>query len=130
MCRSGAREVQEKVLAKIRSDKLRAFVVWTPRYPGDNRAKALAATKLIPDERSIHFWDGGGRLGRQYGKLLKLPGGRTFAWDVYFVLDKRASWGESPPAPTEWMHQLGEDNRRLDGAKLSQVTLRLLEQTK
>jgi hypothetical protein len=128
MCQSGAREVQKKVLAKNGSDKLRVFVVWTPRYPGDNRDKAVAATSLISDNRATHFWDGGGRLGRQYGKIINLPKNRTFAWDVYFVLNAQAKWEKTPPAPTEWMHQLGEDSRTLDGDRLRQATGRLLEQ--
>jgi hypothetical protein len=130
MCLSGAREVQKEILAKSDSDKLKVLVVWTPRYPGDNRDKALAAAKLIADSRATHFWDRKGRLGTQYGKVLKLPGGRTFAWDVYFVFDARVKWENSPPAPTEWMHQLGDDSRRLDVDKLGQVTRSLLEQSK
>jgi hypothetical protein len=111
--------VQENVLDKITSDKLKAFVVWTPRYFGDNRAKALASMKLVNDKRAVHFWDGKGWLGKYYGKELKLPGSRTFAWDVYFVFDARATWEKQAPVPIEWMHQLGGmDGRQLDGNKL------------
>jgi hypothetical protein len=114
--------VQEKVLDKITSDKLAAFVVWTPRYFGDNRAKALASTKLVGDKRALHFWDGTGWLGKHYGKALKLPGTKTFAWDVYFVFDPDAKWEKAPPEPTEWMHQLGgTDGRQLDAEKLREA---------
>ena len=34
--------VQEKVLDKIQNGKLKVFVVWTPVYQGDGRAKALS----------------------------------------------------------------------------------------
>jgi hypothetical protein len=114
--------VQEKVLDRIASDNLEAFVVWTPRYFGDNRAKALASTKLVGDKRATHFWDGTGWLGKHYGKALKLPGRRAFAWDVYFVFDADATWGEAPPEPVEWMHQLGgTDGRQLDAEKLREI---------
>ena len=114
--------MQEKVLDQIASDKLKAFVLWTPRYPGDNRAKALESMKLVGDKRATQYWDGGRWLGRQYGKTLKLPGNRSFAWDVYLVFDADARWRESPPAPLEWMHQLGgDDGRRLDGDKLRET---------
>jgi hypothetical protein len=114
--------VQEKVLDKIASDKLKAFVVWTPRYPGDNRAKALASMKLVSDGRALHYWDGTRWLGKHYGQALKLPGSRTFAWDVYFVFDAGATWEKVPPVPVEWMHQLGgKDGRRLDGDKLREI---------
>jgi hypothetical protein len=114
--------VQEKVLEKIESNRLKAFVVWTPRYPGDSRAKALKSMKLVNDKRALHYWDPDGWLGKHYGKNLKLPAGRKFAWDVYFVFNAQARWEQTPPAPTEWMHQLGqEDQRKLDGDKLREI---------
>jgi hypothetical protein len=128
MCRQGAREVQEKVLALLPSDNLKVFVVWTPRYPGDNRGKAVAATELVGDKRASHFWDGGRHLGTDYGKVLKLPGKRQFAWDVYLAFDARARWEKTPPVPAEWMHQLGGDERRLDGDKLREAVATLLKE--
>jgi hypothetical protein len=114
--------VQEEVLDKINSDKLRAFVVWTPRYFGDNRTKALASMKLVGDKRATHFWDRTGWLGKHYGKALKLPGKRIFAWDVYFVFGADATWDKAPPEPIEWMHQLGgTEERRLDAEKLREI---------
>jgi hypothetical protein len=114
--------VQENVLDKITSDKLKTFVVFTPRYFGDNRAKALTSMKLVSDKRATHYWDGKGWLGKHYGKALKLPGSRPFAWDVYFVFDAHATWEKAPPVPIEWMHQLGGmDGRRLDTDKLREV---------
>ena len=83
--------VQEKVLEKIDSRKLKAFVVWTPRYPGDSRTKALSSMKLVNDKRAVHFWDGSGQLGKHYGKTLALPAKQRFAWDVYFVFDGKAA---------------------------------------
>ena len=120
--------MQEKVLGKIASDKLRVFVIWTPRYFGDNRQKATASMKLIGDKRATHFWDGKGWLGKHYGQALKLPGKRTFAWDVYFVFDADAVWGQEPPAPSEWMHQLGgSDGKHLDPEKLADMVRRRLK---
>jgi len=49
--------VHAKVTNRIPHDDLAILVVWTPRYPGDDRAKAVDATKHIPDTRAIHFWD-------------------------------------------------------------------------
>ena len=114
--------MQEKVLGKIASDKLRVFVIWTPRYFGDNRAQALVSMKLVGDKRAMHFWDATGWLGKHYGRALKLPGRRTFAWDVYFVFAPDAKWEQAPPEPVEWMHQLGgTDGRQLDADKLRET---------
>ena len=77
---------------------------------------------MVCDKRALHFWDGTGWLGKHYGKVLKLPGNRKFAWDVYFVFDSRVKWEEEPPVPSEWMHQLGgSDERKLDGDKLGKI---------
>jgi len=123
--------VQEEVLNKVESPKLQAFVVWTPRYLGDSRAKALASMKLVSDKRARHFWDGEGWLGKHYGKTLKLPGNRIFAWDVYLVFDGQAKWEKTPPVPTEWMHQLGGlDQRSLDGDKLREAVRNLMKEAK
>jgi len=127
MCASGARVVQTEILEEVQGDKRGVLVDWTPVLPWDNRDKALAVAKLIPDKRATHFWDKSRRLGKEYGKALKLPGGSTLAWDVYLVFDASMLWKEAPPAPTNWMHQLGQDSRRLDGDKLRQEVDRLLQ---
>jgi hypothetical protein len=130
MCLSGAREVQNEVLAKIKSDKLKVFVIWTPVLPMDTRDKALDGMKLVADMRAAHFWDKAHHLSKEYGKTLQLPGGLTFAWDVYLVFDAKALWMKTAPEPADWMHQLGHDSRRLDADKLGKEVRRLLQETK
>jgi len=117
MCQAGARLVQRQALAQIDSDKLRIYVVWIKRFFGDSRDAAEKAMALVPDKRARHFWDGNDQLPKRYGKILDLPGSRDFAWDVYFVFNPKAAWGETPPTPDFWMHQLGgsETGNRLDG---------------
>jgi hypothetical protein len=128
MCRAGAQEVQEKALAQVDSDKLTVYVVWIPRFPFDSRAAAQQAMELVPDKRARHFWDASGHLGKEYGKIIKLPGKRDFAWDVYFVFDPKAEWVDTPPTPDFWMHQLGgtEPANRLDGEKFRDAIVRRL----
>lgn len=118
MCQSGARVVQEQVLTELSTDDLRTFVVWLPRYPGDERATALASAGLVTDARTRQFWDDEAALGEQFGRVLPLPDRQQFAWDVYMVFDRRTQWDQTPPEPADWMHQLGPDTseaRRLDG---------------
>ena len=130
MCLSGAREVQQKTLLKLKSDELRVFVVWLPRYNGDNRTKAVAATQIVSDPRARHFWDGDGTLGKRFGKVLSLPDSRDFAWDVYLAFDRSMVWDSMPPQPAYWMHQLGpntNDKRRLAGETFRIQLERMLE---
>ena len=64
-----------------------------------------AATRLVPDARATHYWDGGGVTVQQYRNALGLP---EDAWDIYMVYGSNARWdGELPPRPDYWMHQLG-----------------------
>ncbi len=84
MCQNGARPVHNQSSSRINSDGLKVFVVWTPRYPGDNRAKAVAATCIVPDSRATHYWDADGRMSKQNGK--------QFAWDTYMLFDSKADW--------------------------------------
>lgn len=107
MCLDGARLVYAKATSQIGNPNLHIFVVWLPRYPGDNREKGAAATKYVPDERATHFWDGDASLSKRYGRILGLPEGKQFAWDTYMVFDAEATWNDTRPEPRDWMHQMG-----------------------
>lgn len=98
--------VHKNVTSRIPNDDLDIIVVWTPRYPGDDRSKAVGATEHMPDARAIHFWDEHGAVSTIYGRVLNLPTGNQFAWDTYMVFDGKAEWIGSPPTPNHWMHQL------------------------
>jgi hypothetical protein len=121
--------VQEKVLERVDSESLTVIAVWMPVMVADGPDKGLEAEALFPDHRVTHYWDGDSELGRYYGQVLTLPEERArpgLAWDVYFVFAPGAEWQERPPAPDEWMHQLGMDARRLDGDALRQTIVDLL----
>ena len=57
---------------------------------------------------------------------MTLPRGRQLAWDIYFVYAPGVRWEEEPPLPTQWMHQLGLDERHLNGDTLRGTVLDLL----
>ena len=123
--------VHTKATSRIESDNLRIFVVWSSRYPGDNRTKAIAATKNVPDSRSLHFWYADASLSKRYGQILGLSDGKQFTWDTYMVFDADATWNDSPPKPHNWMHQmgkaLGSDHPRwLDGDRFRESVSALL----
>jgi hypothetical protein len=122
--------VQEEVLEKLSGKSIEVFVVWAHVWKADSPAEARNSMKLIPDKRTFHFWDEKKELGYAYAKVVDLPERRgkrsPFAWDIYFVFDGEASWKNRPPEPRRWMHQLGQDRRRLDGKKLRFIVEALL----
>jgi hypothetical protein len=127
-CRAGASAVQKEALAQIDHEKLKIYVVWINRFPFDSLKAAQNATKLVSDKRALHFWDGSGALGKQFGKVVSLPGGKTFAWDVYFVFEPNVEWRADPPTPAYWMHQLGgsETGNVLNGDKFREAITKQL----
>ncbi|HKO15276.1 MAG TPA: hypothetical protein VJU87_03500 [Gemmatimonadaceae bacterium] len=98
---------------------------------GATERDVAVATRLVPDPRATHFWDGSGVTMREYQKLLRIP---AEAWDVYFLYPPGARWTDSlPPAPVYWMHQMGvlggpnAPAPRLDPDELARHTNMLLQ---
>ena len=95
-------------------------MVWAPilRTDGAPDDETLA---LLADPRATHFWDAGGVVSPPFKELLSLPG-RIRAWDLYMLFGPKAVWGDSPPAPDYWQHQLGAEVEvlapKLDGEVL------------
>ncbi len=118
--------VHEKVLEQVESDDLSVIAVWMPVLKSDDAAAGKDAESLLPDDRVTHYWDGDNSLGKLYGRLLTLPRGRQLAWDIYFVYAPGIRWEEEPPLPTQWMHQLGRDERLLNADTLRGTLLELL----
>ena len=118
----------ERALSRIQTGQLKVYVVWIHRLYRDDREAAQEATALVADKRARHFWDGGGSLGKEYGKIVSLPQNKKFAWDVYFIFGRQAKWTNAPPKPDFWMHQLGgpETGNMLDGEKFRQEIVRRL----
>lgn len=133
MCQDGASLVQEKAISQISSERLAVFILWTPRYPGDSRAKAVAATQFVSDSRAKHYWDAAGTLPRMYGSALGLPADDQFAWDTYMVFNADAEWNPPPPQPTDWMHQMSralgpKHPRWLNGDRFRESVQALIDQ--
>lgn len=118
--------VQKAILDVLKDEKIKVYVVWTPVLLEDNRPSAVQAIGHVSDQRAVHFWDADKSLGRGLGKIVTLPRERKLAWDVYFAFDPKATWGDGPPKPATWMHQLGSDERKLDGARLRVAVEELL----
>ncbi len=115
-----------EVLGQVDSDDLSVAAVWMPVLGSDDATAGKAAESLLPDDRVSHYWDDDNSLGKLYGRLLTLPRGRQLAWDIYFVYPPGVRWEEEPPMPAQWMHQLGRDERHLNGDTLRGMILELL----
>ena len=118
--------MHENVLEKVKSDGLAVLAVWMPVLKSDNAEAGKKAERLLPDPRVIHYWDADSSLGKLYGRQLTLPRGRQLAWDIYFVYAPGVRWEDEPPAPTAWMHQVGRDERHLNGDSLRRIILEQL----
>lgn len=88
-------------------------MVWVPKK-GATEGDVGVATRIVPDARALHFWDGTGATMQKWRQVMNAP---DDAWDVYFVYGRSAKWtGDLPPVPQYWMHQLGGfgEDRYLD----------------
>ena len=77
------------------------------------------ASRIIPDPRARHYWDGDKLLGEALQPILKTP---EAAWDVWLLYDRGVRWeGETPPRPSWWEHQLYgmPSERALDAARFA-----------
>lgn len=134
---NGARGVQRDVLAKVDDESLEVFVVWMGVMRGrDTREAAIQSMAVVPDGRAQHFYIGDWTLGEAIDDVIELPLDpqdpskpvSPLAWDVYLVFDTAAQWGDEPPSPQSWMHQLGVvDDRRFSGSKLREQVEAMLE---
>ena len=115
-------------MEQVRDQDVRVYSVWVPIIWSDFERSVPRATARLGDQRVSHYWDGQGELVRGYSPVLGLPREQP-AWDVYLLFDRDAQWGNDPPAPLFWMHQLGiDEERQLDGARLAAEVTRLLQQ--
>ncbi|MGH9803998.1 MAG: hypothetical protein ACRD4D_02405 [Candidatus Acidiferrales bacterium] len=106
---------------------LRVYVVWlgvlSRLSPEALAGAARSASRRIDDPRVRHFLDPDYALAAPYRSILGLSHeGDDPAWDAFLLFDRAARWDQQPPAPADWMHQLGvgPPERRLDAAKLAE----------
>lgn len=131
-CRRGASAIQENVMEKIATDKLAIYVVWVPLLNFQDATRLQKNAKryasLLPSgPRASHYIDPGAYVGKKYGAIIGVPYGAP-AWDVYFAFDVNARWGDNPPTPNYWEHQLGTmpSNKFLDGPRFAEEVRNLL----
>jgi copper chaperone CopZ len=86
-------------------------VVWIDILPSDDEAAVTRAATLFDDPRVTQFHDPARRAGAALARgLLDEPP----AWDVYLCYGPDALWSDPPPAPADWLHQLGRERSAAD----------------
>ena len=120
--------VSENTLAKLDDQNLAVYVVWVKVMAADSQAAAMQSRSEVKDPRARHFWSADLTLAKAFGRTLTLPLARDLAWDVYLAFSPNTAFGEVVPAPEQWFHQLGLDERHLgDGSRLTSSLLDLLD---
>jgi len=119
----------QKVLRNVSDDRLRAYVVWLPMFPGDSQDWANTRSNEFSDRRLSYYWDADRLTGQQWQKVLGIS--RT-AWDVYLLYSADIDWGNEVAAPSFWMQQLSGVTQapRLDEAVFEAKVKELLNQVK
>lgn len=101
-CRRGFADLQT-VLKNVPDDRLRAYIVWLPMFPGDSKGWAQTRSNEFSDPRLSYYWDSERATGEEWRNVLSLD--RT-AWDVYLLYGSNSEWNKGTPTPAFWMHQL------------------------
>lgn len=68
------------------------------------------------DKRVTQYWDGDSKIAGTdgYGEMIKLPRDAPIAYDVYFYFGKDSVWGDKPPMPKDYLHQVFDDGKWFD----------------
>jgi len=119
----------QKVLKNVSDDRLRAYIIWLPMFPGDSQGWAKTRSDEFSDKRVSYYWDGDRLTGKEWQKVL---GTKSLAWDIYLLYGVESQWNKEPAAPDFWMHQLGgvTNAPHLDAPTFEAKVKELLSQAK
>lgn len=110
--------MQEQVLAKVDSKRLQPYFIWTPAYGTDDDAMAKQGVGIVKDPRVRHFWDKDRSLALTFGTVVKVPRDSPLAYDVFFLFGSSIEFKAEAPEPTEYWHQILEDEKYFDAIKI------------
>jgi hypothetical protein len=131
-CRRGFSVIQKNVVERFASDKVVVYAVWVPLLNLQDAATLQRhahqyASLIPPGPRVTLYSDPNAYLGKAYGPILGVPYGSP-AWDVYLAFPADARWGDTPPQPIYFEHQLGglPSDKLLDGPRFADEVRKLL----
>jgi hypothetical protein len=102
-------------------------VVWTNVYGSDNKGLAHEGAEILRDPRVTNYFEARPDVVMAFGTLVPLPRDTPLAYDVYFLYGRETVWEKAPPQPLDWWHQIVDDPRFLDAAKLKERLEELLK---
>ena len=102
--------MQRSILDLFPDEEISLMVVWMRMYEADSLDAAENASELFrSDDRVVQFYDPEKMIGLAIAKGLGAEEDEV-AWDVYLFYDGGARWGDRPPEPLAWAHQLSESS--------------------
>jgi len=114
VCVSGALSAAQSVLSLPPECDFRLYVLWLPVLEQDIIEAAEGMRARLPvDHRNWHFWDHSLIVSQAYHRVLQLAQRQRrhrVAWDIFLLYRASAVWGDVPPMPDFWMHQLFLDD--------------------
>jgi hypothetical protein len=96
--------VQKGVLKAFPEADLDVLVVWISMMKGDTLDAARKARAKFEDGRVKQFYDSEQLAGKAVAGSLGHEG--EVAWDIYLFYPPQSLWGDVPPPPEVYMHQL------------------------
>src|ERR1700736_1131556 len=105
ICLRGMSDLQEAVYSKKGDDpRIVTFVVHVPTL-GAREANVAAASRLIANRYTTHYWEQTGVTGKL---MQQAVGVDKYIWDFWAIYDPNVLWSDERlmPAPTFYQHQL------------------------
>jgi len=90
--------VQQEILDKNPSPRLRVYAIWFNMLPGDSRT-AWDGDGLT-DRRVVHLWDEQKLAGGWFAAHVSRSPGTD--WDAYFLYGPQATWDGQPSPLVNW----------------------------
>lgn len=109
-CVFGAKAVQASILDAYPDADMAVQIVWIDMLPTDGRDAVVKIARMFSDPRVKQYYDVDRLAGRAISSHLLYENAGP-AWDIYVFFDGEAVWGETPPKPADWMHQLSGGKR-------------------
>jgi len=114
----------QTTLKNVSGTDVAVYFIWLPCIRTDSKKEAVERVSEFHDPRVRNYWDEERITGNAWQHRFGLD---SFAWDVYFLFDRSATWNKDVPQPTFWMHQLrGVDQAPYLNQKEFEVRLKTL----